>query len=178
MATEQQLTPLFQRLHLYILVGKAVLSEGILSTFSRELVRRDLTKFLNADDMVALGLDSVFTTAANAPGGLVVVNPQTGMIPPALYNGGGGGGGATIDKRTYTQNFFNITGFTGGGATNLDGIPTANAAAQVNWSVRLGDTYNSVWWLKAGTPGALASERVVPLDADPATNPVYWQRIE
>lgn len=77
------------------------------------------------------------------------------------------------------QNFYTITGLTGGG-TNLDGVATANGA-QPSYSCAV-IAYGSppaaqMWRLTPGTDAAVANLVVRPADYDGSTNPQVWKRI-
>jgi hypothetical protein len=174
---EPQLTSLYNRVRILILNAKATIGEYILATFSRELIDQETNTFLNADQAIALGYTGVFQSEANGPGGLAVIDPDTGLLPGSIIpGGGGGGGGGSIAKNTYTQNLFSITGQTGGGATNLDGMATAGGLVQANYCIRLGDAPYSLWRAMVGSPGAVTNLIVYPLDRS-VSNLIYWQRI-
>jgi hypothetical protein len=75
------------------------------------------------------------------------------------------------------QNWIMIVGQSGGGATKLDGVATAEGAVAVGTKVEINDADGSRWRLDVGT-GAdvnVADKKVVPVDYSPGT-PVVWTR--
>lgn len=85
---------------------------------------------------------------------------------------------ASENRAQFVQNRSAITGLTGGGSTNLDGITTAGGAAAVGWmvAVEIGDLA-SFYELRSGTTAEASPEVIRPDDYAASTNEVYWQRI-
>jgi len=81
-------------------------------------------------------------------------------------------------RAQFVQNRSAITGLTGGGATNLDGITTAGGAASVGWlaAVEIGNIV-SLYELRTGTTAEASPEVIRPDDYAASTNEVYWQRV-
>lgn len=79
----------------------------------------------------------------------------------------------------FVQNLIDITGQTGGGNTNVDGISTTTGAtpAAAGWKIELNDADSSRWRLDVGT-GAdvnVAGAKVIPVDYNAAI-PLVWTR--
>lgn len=78
---------------------------------------------------------------------------------------------------SFVQNRPGITGQTGGGATNLDGIVTASGSTPAfpGWRIEIND--GSRWRLDLGTGSDVnvANQKVVPADYNPL-RPLVWTR--
>lgn len=85
---------------------------------------------------------------------------------------------STDADNQYVQNRSSITGLTGGGATNLDGIATANGAATTGWlaAVRNSDTTLNIYRLVSGTDSESSPDVIRPDDYATTTNERVWKR--
>jgi len=79
----------------------------------------------------------------------------------------------------FIQNLIAITGQTGGGATNIDGISTTTGStpAVAGWKIEINDADSSRWRLDVGTGSDVnvANQKVVPVDYN-AGAPLVWTR--
>ncbi len=94
----------------------------------------------------------------------------THWVPPKLD--------LELAKALFIQNYSWVTGQTGGGHTNIDGIPTTgDHAARVNWRIEINDASSTQWRLAVGTGSDtnVPDSIVVPVDYDPS-HPVVWVR--
>jgi len=82
---------------------------------------------------------------------------------------------ATDAQNQYVQNRSSITGLTGGGSTNLDGIATVDAT--VGWlaSVRTSDTVLRLYRLVSGTDAESSPDVIRPDDYAGTTNEKVWK---
>lgn len=77
----------------------------------------------------------------------------------------------------FVQNRATVTGLTGGGATNLDGIATADGAATTGWlaAVKTSDTTLSIYRLVSGTDAEASPTVIRPDDYATTTNERVWK---
>lgn len=82
---------------------------------------------------------------------------------------------STEANAAFVLNKSAITGLTGGGSTNLDGISTASAAAAVGWKVAIdvGDVLY-VYELESGTTAESSPDVIRPDDYAASTNEKVW----
>lgn len=83
---------------------------------------------------------------------------------------------AAETRAQFVHNRSAVTGLTGGGSTNLDGIATASGAASVGWmvAVEIGDDV-SFYELRSGTTAESSPDVIRPDDYAASTNEVFWQ---
>lgn len=99
---------------------------------------------------------------------------KTAAILYDAFGGGGGGGGGGFIPIFYPM----ITGLTGGGSTNLDGIATAGGASVTSRVVQF--VYNGAlvsYQLRASTAATALPGIVRPVDYDASSNPQVWYQI-
>lgn len=90
------------------------------------------------------------------------------------------GGGSSPSSGTGILNRIStLTGVQGGGASNLDGVATANDAANPNTIILFLDGgFLTIWYLRAGTDATDVPAGILrPLDYNGATNTVVWEQI-
>lgn len=77
----------------------------------------------------------------------------------------------------FVNNEYSITGFTGGGANNLDGIATTSrVAGELHTAIVGGNSFT--WELIAGAwPGGTSPFVIQPVDYDAGTNAKYWKLV-
>ncbi|MEY2500580.1 MAG: hypothetical protein QOI07_914 [Verrucomicrobiota bacterium] len=116
-----------------------------------------------------------------AQGGVTVTKPADGAYQ-VIWNVAGTQGSipATL-LRSATPRIYQlpaVTGYTGGGATNLDGITTRTSAINSLFVVVVNGVM-SVWRLEAGTAATDTDAGIIrPADYDATTNAVNLIRVE
>ncbi len=97
-------------------------------------------------------------------------------VPIVFDDAPGGGGATTATTATDIAALgYTVTGYTGGGATNLDGVPTTSLA--VNRLFYFGHATDGLkfYWLRAGTTAESSPTTIRPDDYNGATNAKIWK---
>ncbi|MBS0328212.1 MAG: hypothetical protein JSR30_00035 [Proteobacteria bacterium] len=114
-------------------------------------------------------------TLSLAAQSLILVSDGANWTIPLQYNPAV----VAVTAQNVIQNQYSITGLTGGGATNLDGLLTANGAtaAYAVVIVAFGSPLAaSIWRLEPGVDAA-GPGVVRPVDFNSSTNPQVWKQI-
>lgn len=110
-------------------------------------------------------------TLSVASQSIVLVSDGTNWILVLQYNPDF----QAITVQQIIQNQFSLTGLTGGGSLNLDGLSTANGATAAYAAVMLSyGTSAQIWQLVPGVD-ASAWNVVRPVDFNSSTNPQVWK---
>ena len=109
--------------------------------------------------------------AINTADGIVYYKNSSGNVAKLIED-------VSNNDAKYTQNRFDITGLTGGTATDLDSITTASDATRINTTILIIVSNNpQIWRLRSGTDSEDGTYIVRPDDYAGSTNEKIWERL-